>query len=81
MGPLRDVQPPACERPAYHSPDADRRLRALYVEMRSLVRRSYTMANELDLAGDFIECARFSAAGSALERVLDRHFVDLADQA
>jgi hypothetical protein len=77
---FRDLQPrqrPPFGVPLFHSADADRRLRALHAEMRSLTRSCYTVASELELAGDPINVARFTTAGAALERVLVENFADL----
>ena len=77
---MRDLQPrerPPHGAPLFCSGDADRRLRALHVEMRSLTRSCYVTANELELVGDPINVARFAAAGAALEHVLVDCFADL----
>lgn len=79
---MRDLQPrqrPPHGAPLFHSAEADRRLRALHAELRSTSRSCYTIANELELVGDPINVARFSAAGAALEHVLVDCFADLED--
>lgn len=70
-------QRPPFGEPAFHSRDAERRLRALHAELRSTARSCYAVANELELSGDTLDSARFGAAGSALENVLLQHFQDL----
>ena len=77
MAPLRNVQPPLSEPSPFHSPDADRRLRALHAEMRSLSRRCLDFATEMEVAGDPLELIRLAAAGTAIECVLAEHFGDL----
>lgn len=79
---MRDLQPrirPPEGAPLFHSADADRRLRALHAEMRSLTRSCYTAANELQLCGDPLNEGRFHSAGAALEHVLVDCFADLED--
>ena len=79
---MRSLEPrsrPPFGAPLFHGRDADRRLRALYSELRSTTRSCYTVANELQLTGDLLNEARFAAAGRALEHVLDAHFADLED--
>lgn len=77
---MRSLEPrerPPLGAPLFHSRDADRRLRALHAELRSTTRSCYALALELELAGDPLNVARFGAAGTALERVLDECFADL----
>jgi hypothetical protein len=77
MRSLEPRQRPPLGAPLFHSADAEKRLRALHAELRSTTRACYTLANELELAGDSINVARFAATGSALERVLVQCFSDL----
>ena len=80
MAPLRSAQPPLSEPSPFHSPDADRRLRALHAEMRSLSRRCLDFATEMEVAGDPLELVRLAAAGTAIECVLAEHFGDLEEK-
>lgn len=80
MRSLEPRQRPPFGAPLFHSADAERRLRALHAELRSTSRSCYTIANELQLCGDPINEARFTAAGAALEHVLVEHFADLEDK-
>lgn len=77
---MRSLEPrhrPPFGAPLFHSADAEKRLRALHAELRSTSRSCYQIANELERCGDPINDARFTAAGAALEHVLDEHFADL----
>jgi hypothetical protein len=77
---MRSLEPrerPPFGAPLFHSADAERRLRALHAELRSTSRSCYQIANELQLSGDLLNEGRFTAAGAALEHVLDAHFADL----
>lgn len=77
---MRSFEPqerPPLGAPLFHSADVERRLRALHAELRSMVRCCYSIANELERAGDPLNVGRFELAGSALERVLDEHFAEL----
>lgn len=79
MRSLEPRQRPPLGVPLFHSADAERRLRALHAELRSTSRSCFTIANELERCGDPINEGRFTAAGTALEHVLDAHFSDLED--
>ena len=59
--------------PLFHSAEDEQRLRALHAELQSIADRCYTVANELELRGDLIDCAAFAAVGADLERSLAMH--------
>ncbi len=77
MRSLEPRQRPPFGVPLFHSADAERRLRALHAELRSTARSCYAIANELELAGDALNVARFAAVGTDLERSLAKNFSDL----
>ena len=57
---------------------ADKRMRALHSEMRSLTRYCFELANDLERRSYLPQhCWRFAAVGADIERSVDKNFSDL----
>ena len=71
-------QPPAPLVLIDRTTPADKRMRALHAEMRSLTRSCYELANDLERRSDLPHHFwRFAAVGADLERSVDKNFHDI----